>query len=86
MDREASEVRLAAIVVGPPERAWSRDGRTQEEDIEGEESQSPRFELGSPFSCSKPLPAVSPGQDAARRMPDLRLVQRSSGSRDRLNR
>jgi len=89
--------KLRADKAGAPERlTWSgfapyllqqlviAHGRPEEEDLEGEEPQQTRFELGAVDSGAKCLSPVSPGQDAACRLPNLRVVQGPTGSRNRL--
>ena len=76
-------------MVGPPGPLYLRwlviaDGRTEEEDLEGQEPQPARVELGPAYAATQRLSAVPPGQAAARGVPDLWLVQRPPGNRDRL--
>lgn len=65
---------------------WKKrdDGRTQEEDIEGEDPEPQGVELDPRSPAAQRLPPVPPGQAATRSLPRLRLVPRATGARRQL--
>ena len=61
-------------------------GCPQEEDVKGQEPQSPGIELAPGRARPEHLPPVPPGQDAPRGLPQLRVVRRAPSHRSRLAR
>ena len=59
-------------------------GRSEEEDLQGEEPQPPGIQLGAEGAGTLGVPPVHHRQAAPRRLPQLRLVQRPTGHRSRL--
>jgi glycerol-3-phosphate acyltransferase PlsX len=62
----------------------SDDGRPQEKDIEVEKPKPASLGLDAQGAIAQPLPAVQPGEAAARGVPALRVVQGSTGGRGQL--